>query len=145
MFPRRLVNNINIQYVQRTDRHAHVGSTQAFHYRQWSHTTSINLHWFGIIADFIHKARFIPEARNTDKAKSKHTSTPKYVKQIARMFFIITQIASFTLPTWDPPGSCRPQVGPMLVPWTLLSGKKCVNYAFFTFFTLLTKYKMTNW
>ena len=25
-------------------------------------------------------------------------------------------------PTWDPPGSCRPQVGPMLAPWTLLSG-----------------------
>ena len=26
-------------------------------------------------------------------------------------------------PTWGPPGSCRPQIGPMLVPWTLLSGK----------------------
>ena len=25
-------------------------------------------------------------------------------------------------PTWDPPGSCRPQIGPMLAPWTLLSG-----------------------
>ena len=25
-------------------------------------------------------------------------------------------------PTWDPPGSCRPQMGPMLAPWTLLSG-----------------------
>ena len=25
-------------------------------------------------------------------------------------------------PTWGPPGSCRPQMGPMLVPWTLLSG-----------------------
>ena len=24
-------------------------------------------------------------------------------------------------PTWGPPGSCRPQVGPMLTPWTLLS------------------------
>ena len=24
--------------------------------------------------------------------------------------------------TWGPPGSCRPQVGPMLAPWTLLSG-----------------------
>ena len=22
-------------------------------------------------------------------------------------------------PTWDPPGSCRPQMGPMLAPWTL--------------------------
>ena len=25
-------------------------------------------------------------------------------------------------PIWGPPGSCRPQVGPMLAPWTLLSG-----------------------
>ena len=25
-------------------------------------------------------------------------------------------------PTWGPPGSCRPQVGPMEAPWTLLSG-----------------------
>ena len=32
------------------------------------------------------------------------------------------QIARFTWPTWGPPGSCRPQVAPMLAPWTLLSG-----------------------
>ena len=25
-------------------------------------------------------------------------------------------------PTWGPPGSCRPQVGPTLAPWTWLSG-----------------------
>ena len=34
----------------------------------------------------------------------------------------ISQIAKFMGPTWGPPGSCRPQMGPMLVPWTLLSG-----------------------
>ena len=33
-----------------------------------------------------------------------------------------TQIAKFMGPTWGPPGSCRPQVGPMLAPWHLLSG-----------------------
>ena len=33
-----------------------------------------------------------------------------------------SKIARFTWPTWGPPGSCRPQVGPMLTPWTLLSG-----------------------
>ena len=33
---------------------------------------------------------------------------------------IITQIARFMWPTWGPPGSCRPQMGPMLAPWTLL-------------------------
>ena len=33
-----------------------------------------------------------------------------------------SQIARFIGPTWGPPGSCRPQMGPMLAPWTLLSG-----------------------
>ena len=37
-----------------------------------------------------------------------------------------TQIAKFMGPTWDPPGSCRPQMGPMLAPRTLLSGY-CYN------------------
>ena len=32
------------------------------------------------------------------------------------------QIAKFMGPTWGPPGSCRPQMVPMLAPWTLLSG-----------------------
>ena len=31
-----------------------------------------------------------------------------------------TQITKFMGPTWGPPGSCRPQMGPMLAPWTLL-------------------------
>ena len=35
---------------------------------------------------------------------------------------ITSQIAKFMGPTWGRPGSCRPQMGPMLVPWTLLSG-----------------------
>ena len=37
--------------------------------------------------------------------------------------YVVTQIAKFMGPTWRPPGSCRPQMGPILVPWTLLSGK----------------------
>ena len=34
----------------------------------------------------------------------------------------ISLIARFMGPTWDPPGDDRTQVGPMLAPWTLLSG-----------------------
>ena len=34
-----------------------------------------------------------------------------------------TQIARFMGPTWGPSGAARAQVGPMLAPWTLLSGK----------------------
>ena len=33
-----------------------------------------------------------------------------------------SQIAKFTGRTWGPPGSCRPKMGPMWAPWTLLSG-----------------------
>ena len=33
-----------------------------------------------------------------------------------------SQITKCMRPTWGPPGSCRPQMGPMLAPWTLLSG-----------------------
>ena len=33
----------------------------------------------------------------------------------------ISQIAKFMGPTWGPLGSCRPQMGPILAPWTLLS------------------------
>ena len=33
-----------------------------------------------------------------------------------------TQITKFIGPTCGPPGSCRPQMGPMLAPWTLLLG-----------------------
>ena len=34
-----------------------------------------------------------------------------------------TPIAKFMWPTWGLPGSCRPLMGPMLAPWTLLSAK----------------------
>ena len=47
-------------------------------------------------------------------------------KQLSKQGQVITsnstQIAKLMAPTWDPPGSCRPQMGPMLAPWTLLSG-----------------------
>ena len=41
---------------------------------------------------------------------------------ILKVVCIYTQRAKFMGPTWGPPGSCRPQMGPMLAPWTLLSG-----------------------
>ena len=36
--------------------------------------------------------------------------------------YIYTLLARLMGPTWGPPGSCRPQVGFMWAPWTLLSG-----------------------
>ena len=34
-------------------------------------------------------------------------------------------------PTWVPPGSCRPQMGPMWAPWILLSGVRCTFWVLF--------------
>ena len=39
-----------------------------------------------------------------------------------------SQIARFIGPTWGPPGSCWPQMGPMLAPRTLLSGLLQCNF-----------------
>ena len=41
---------------------------------------------------------------------------------ISMFSWYITQIAKPMWPTWGPPGSCRPQMSPMLAPWTLLPG-----------------------
>ena len=43
-----------------------------------------------------------------------HTVSPCYIS--------ISQIPRFMGQTWGPPGSCRPQMGPMMAPWILLSG-----------------------
>ena len=51
-----------------------------------------------------------------------YTCNGRFPLQIAS-----TQIAKFMGPTWGPPGSCRPQMGPMLAPWTLLSGCNAEN------------------
>ena len=41
---------------------------------------------------------------------------------------LTTLIARFMGPTWGPSGADRAQVGPMLAPWTLLSGKAVWGY-----------------
>ena len=59
----------------------------------------------------------------------------KFLQSMAKPFNLqckssyskVTQIAKFMGPRWGPPGSCRPQMGPMLAPWTLLSGTPCFN------------------
>ena len=44
---------------------------------------------------------------------------------VTQVYWIISQIAKFMGPTWGPPGSFRPQMGPILAQWTLLSGISC--------------------
>ena len=51
-----------------------------------------------------------------------------YTCTIDIALILISQIAKFMGPTWGPPGSCQPPMGPMLAQWTLLSGLKlCEN------------------
>ena len=51
------------------------------------------------------------------------SNNPELLKMSAQKLSTVTsKITKFMGPTWDPPGSCRPQMGPMLAPWTLLSG-----------------------
>ena len=40
----------------------------------------------------------------------------------------VPQIERFLGPTWGPPGSCRPQMGPKLAPLILLSGSSSVPF-----------------
>ena len=47
--------------------------------------------------------------------------TPFYYYNLSGKL-LTSQIAKFMGPTWGPSGSCRPQMGPMLAPWTLLLG-----------------------
>ena len=51
-------------------------------------------------------------------------------RSIADKISLWTQIAKYLAPTWGPPGSCRPQMGPMLAPWTLLSGRAFIWASF---------------
>ena len=44
---------------------------------------------------------------------------------------VTSQIAKFLGPTWGPPGSYRPQMGPMLAPGTLLSGMSTLVMAWY--------------
>ena len=53
---------------------------------------------------------------------STNTQEEYYIMKQGIALAVHTQITKFMGPTWGPPGSCRPQMGPMLVPWTLLPG-----------------------
>ena len=55
----------------------------------------------------------------------------RWLLNATRMAMTVTtvpQIAKFMGSTWGPPGSCRPQMSPMLAPWTLLLGSVSYHY-----------------
>ena len=56
------------------------------------------------------------------KVKHSIAHIPGMVGPIDVQWNEVHQLDTFMGPTWGPPGSCQPQMGPMLSPWTLLSG-----------------------
>ena len=52
----------------------------------------------------------------------KEPTIQMYSLLIYRLLFTHSPDSKFMGPTWGPPGAERTQVGPMLAPWTLLSG-----------------------
>ena len=65
--------------------------------------------------------------RNSELANKKYKSKSWHFTLKYGFTSLPPQIARFMGPTWGPPGSCRPQMGPMLAPWTLLSGTYCLT------------------
>ena len=61
------------------------------------------------------------------------------------MLTAMSQIAKFMGPAWGPLGSYRPQMGPMLAPWTLLSRVSLILFCFVSGDTVLTPYFALNW
>ena len=49
-------------------------------------------------------------------------ATAVSIQEVYNEVYIVTQVAKFMGPAWDPPGSWRPQMDPMLAQWILLSG-----------------------
>ena len=63
------------------------------------------------------------QVRNMDKLYYRAKIYSKYAAlSLSLSLNKTSQIEKFMRPTWGPPGSCRPHMGPMLVSWTLLSG-----------------------
>ena len=68
--------------------------------------------------------RIIPLPVQTEYTNNRHDTISGNHAHIPAMplVFRLSQIAKCMGPTWGPSGSCRPQMGPMSAPWTLLSG-----------------------
>ena len=72
------------------------------------------------VEDWYGNIHFVRTSRNNCKIYRFRCYLIKYYHDCQIRSY--TQIAKFKVPTWSPHGSCRPQMGPMLAPWTLLSG-----------------------
>ena len=81
---------------------------------------SISPSYFIFIGINIKKYLHFPISKNWDVTHSWTPSSRKTRTYLPTQ--IVPQIARFMGPTWGSSGADRTQVGPMLAPWTLLSG-----------------------
>ena len=63
-----------------------------------------------------------PVSSHCPTPRGTHVTQADLVRNGRLVNLAAAQIGRFTWPTWGPPGSCWPQVGPMRAQWTLLSG-----------------------
>ena len=77
---------------------------------------------FRVTSPVLEQSWYCPSVSLTNLAHFVHEKSTPILQESDRER-ISPQIAKFMGPTWGPPGACRPQMGPMLAPWTvLLSG-----------------------
>ena len=96
-----------------------------------SHVGSATVSWLSptVTTESCHCANFchdnpnhhVPTVITSVFYNSNHLQKNNIITSSDSHTFIQPQIAKFMGPTWGPPGSCRPQMGPMLAQWTLLS------------------------
>ena len=71
---------------------------------------------------YFHSGKFYSYLQFTRRVGKGSVSTRSYCLWRSRLSMFTTLIAWFVGPTWDPSGTDRTQVRPMLAPWTLLCG-----------------------
>ena len=80
--------------------------------------------WYSVISYVIRLTYCIGHSHLDETSSGHHSGDLRFkCRYVIRMTegAFISQIARFMGPAWSPPGSCRPQMGPMWAPWTLLS------------------------
>ena len=83
--------------------------------------------------DFYHKRinsfRALNTTKNFDNIFNTELNCRRSAVEIFKCIFmddnLDSKVHGANMPTWGPSGSCRPQMGLMLAPWTLLLGNRC--------------------
>ena len=88
----------------------------------------------------------IPPLTDRIASNADNVSKSSYILHAITRVRMVTQISRFMGPTWGPPGSCRPQMGPMVAPWTLISGQtsRTISYEYTTLLVPFRCHRLTE-